>query len=320
MVRWTIDVIVRGIVVALGGFAGSIIGGMLMRALALPPTTLPAGAQPTQLLLMSGAGALLVSLLLFPLARRLSVPLAERLAILFIAIWGIQGVLTESEAYFFTSYGGAAAQLVHSAATCLALALLLAILFPPKSSDRRLLSEVRTWLVSRPLLSWLGRVLLAGVLFLPTYWIFGMLAYSITHSYYENTGLGLGLRVPPVGVIVPLEIGRGLLFVLMLLPIVVVLRSSRWSLVGWLWLVLALLTGWEPLLTATFLPGVVRLVHGLEITADSLAQAMTIAVLLGPRVVVPATTARVTRISTSPDIAQVAKPRPANPDPMAKSA
>jgi hypothetical protein len=311
MMTRIMDVVVRCVLVALGGFVGSMVGGMLMRALALPQATLPAGAEPTQLLLMSIAGAFLIGLLLFPIARRLPVTLAERAAVLFLALWGIQGALTESEAYFFTSYGGATAQLLHSATTSLALAVLLAALFPPKSVDRRLLSEVQTWLATRPILSWLWRIGLAGVLYLPTYWIFGMLAYSVVHPYYENTTLGTGLRVPPAEVIVPLEIGRGLVFVLVLLPIVALLRTSRWSLVGWLWIVIALLMGWEPLLTATFLPGVVRLVHGAEITADSLAQAIAIALLLGTRAQSLTSAARGTLNRASTEVVQPTAIRPA---------
>jgi hypothetical protein len=95
-------------------------------------------------------------------------------------------------------------------------------------------------------------------------------------------------------VIVPLEVVRGHLFVLVLAPLIALLPKERRSLVGWLWLVLALLVGWEPLLTATFLPAVVRFVHGTEISADAFVQALVIAVLLGSRARGPSSTVKIT--------------------------
>jgi hypothetical protein len=250
----------------------------------LPLPTLPPGADSTQLLVLSVGGAFVISLIVYPLACRLRVPVRERAVALFLPMRGIQGPLAAGEAYFFTTYSGQGSQLVSTAASSLALALLLATLFPPKAEDRRLLSELRAWFGERSAWSWLWRVLTAGALYLPAYWVFGMAAYSIVHPYYENTTLGLGLQVPAAEVIVPLEIVRGIGFVLVLLPLMSLLPNARWSFVGWLWLVIALLSGWEPLLIATFLPGVVRLVHGTEITMDALAQAVAIAEVLGSRV------------------------------------
>jgi hypothetical protein len=284
MTRKILAVVGRCLLATLGAFVGLMLGSLLNRVLALPLPALPFGANSTQLLFLDLVGTFLICLLLFPLASRLRVPTSERTVVLFLVLWGIRGPLQASEAYFFTTYGGTGSQLISTAASNLALAMLLAALFPPRVVDRRLLSELRARFVMRPVSSWLWRILLAGTLYLPAYWIFGMLAYSVTHAYYENSSLGLGLRVPPVEVIVPLEIGRGLLVVLVLLPLVSLLGKERWSLVGWLWLVIALLAGWEPLLTATFLPEVVRLVHGVEITADALAQALTIAGLVGATV------------------------------------
>jgi hypothetical protein len=273
----------RCLAVALGAFAGLLAGGALIRALGMPLPALPSGADATQILLMKMVGAFAIGLLLFPLARRLTVPTPERALVLFVALWGIQGPIQAGEAALFTTFGGGAGQLLIPATGDVALAALLAALFPPRGADRRLSGELRAWLVARPAVSWLWRIAAAGALYLPAYWAFGMLAYAVTHPYYEDPTLGLGLRVPPAEAIVALELGRGVLFILALLPLVMLLRTSRWVLAGWLWLVLALLAGWEPLVTATFLPPVVRLVHGAEITADALAQALTIAALLGDR-------------------------------------
>jgi hypothetical protein len=275
-----ITVFARCILTAFGGAVGLVIGGSLIRALNVTQPTLPPGTDASQLLLLSLGSAFGISLILAPVASRLRVPVLERAAVLFLPLWAIQGPISAGEGYFFTTYGGQGSQLITTAASSLALSLGLAVLFPPKAVDRRLMSELRAWFATRTAWSWSWRVVAAGALYLPAYWLFGLLAYSIVHPYYENTALGLGLRVPTAEIIVPLEIIRGIAFVVVLLPLTALVDRPRWSLAGWLWLVIALLSGWAPLLTAAFLPAEVRLVHGTEITLDSLAQAVAIAVLL----------------------------------------
>jgi hypothetical protein len=150
MTRKIAGVLGRCLLAALGAFVGLMLGGALIRVLQLPFPTLPAGAGPTQLLVMQPVGAFFISLLLFPLVRRLQVPMAERATVVFLALWGVQGPLVAAEAFLFTTYGGEGAQLVSTATSAVALAVLLAALFPPRVVDRRLLSELRAWLATRP--------------------------------------------------------------------------------------------------------------------------------------------------------------------------
>ena len=78
----------------------------------------------------------------------------------------------------------------------------------------------------------------------------------------------------------PLEVFRGLLYVLVLFPLVAVLRGSRWSVAFWIVLTLAVLGSWQPMLQAGWWPLTVRLTHGLEITADSIVHGLIIVWLL----------------------------------------
>jgi hypothetical protein len=161
------------------------------------------------------------------------------------------------------------------------LALLIAWLFPPPSVDHGLGTALRATLARRPALDWLWRIGLAGALHLPSYFVCGSVAYQFVRGYYEDPTSGVGLAVPGAAVLVPLEIGRGLLFVAAVFPLVALLPGPRWRLALWLGLVIATLGGWVPLLAATFLPPAMRLVHGLEITATAAVQGLTIAWLVG---------------------------------------
>ncbi len=72
-----------------------------------------------------------------------------------------------------------------------------------------------------------------------------------------------------------------LVFVLTVFPLIAVPRRPRLSLPFWLAMTITVLGAVTPLLQASWLPMPTRVVHGVEITADSLGHAGFIAFLLG---------------------------------------
>jgi hypothetical protein len=174
------------------------------------------------------------------------------------------------------------AALVVSAVGHATLAVLLAVLFRPSGTERRLGPAIRAALAQRSWISWTWRFLLAGFLYLPTYLLFGMIVSPFVVPYYNNPELGLGLVIPGVEVIVSLEVVRGLLFALTVFPLVALLGGSRRSLALWIGLTIAVLGAWAPMIEIAWWPPALRLAHGLEISGDSLVQGLTIAWLLGP--------------------------------------
>jgi len=112
----------------------------------------------------------------------------------------------------------------------------------------------------------------------PVYLFFGGLIAPIVTPYYLE--MDMGLRVPGFEVMLPLEVFRGLLYVLTLFPLVAVLRGSRWSLAFWIVLTLCVLGSWQPMLSVAWWPVILRVTHGLEITGDSVVHGLVIALLL----------------------------------------
>ena len=94
--------------------------------------------------------------------------------------------------------------------------------------------------------------------YLPIYYMFGMIVAPFVLPYYNNPELGLNLVVPSVGVILPLEIGRGLLYALTLFPLIAVLRGGYWSKVLWVGLTISVLGPWVPMLQAVHWTPVLR--------------------------------------------------------------
>jgi hypothetical protein len=109
-----------------------------------------------------------------------------------------------------------------------------------------------------------------------------MIVAPFVLPYYNNPDLGLNLLVPGFGVILPLEIGRGLLYALTLFPLIAVLHGGVGSKAFWVGLTIAVLGSWVPMLQAPGWPLVLRMAHGLEITADAFVQGFVLNWLLAP--------------------------------------
>jgi hypothetical protein len=125
----------------------------------------------------------------------------------------LNSLINVIEAIFFTTIPAAEHlySLVTSAVGHAGLVVLLALFFRPASVEWGLLTALRETLSRRRWTSWAWRFGLAGVLYVPTYFFFGMLIYPLVRPYYEDPALGLRLAVPGFEVILPLEVGRGLL-------------------------------------------------------------------------------------------------------------
>jgi len=148
----------------------------------------------------------------------------------------------------------------------------------PKHSTR-----LRETLAQRTGVSWAWRFGLAALSYLPIYFTFRMIVAPFVLPYYNNPDLGLNLVVPGFGVILPLEIGRGVLYALTLFPLIAVLRGGVWSRAFWIGLTIAVLGSWGPSLQASNWPLVLRMAHGLESTADAFMQGIVLTWLLGTR-------------------------------------
>lgn len=279
-VRSALGLLWRSLVVALGYTVAVIIGGILTQILGLPIPSVAAGLDQTQMLVATFLAGLLVGLTLGPLSRRLTLPTAQRAVLLFMLLLMLSSVINFIETLFFTTTPVAeqVTGVVTSGVGYIGLALLLALLFRPEAVERGLLTALRESLGQRGWTSWTWRFLLAGFLYMPTYLLFGFVVSPIVVPYYE--GLGLDLVIPGFGVMLPLAVFRGLLYVLTLFPLVAVLRGSRRSVAFWVILTLTVLVAGLPLLSVVWWPVTLRLAHGLEITADSIVHGLIIVWLL----------------------------------------
>ena len=275
----------RSLIIGVGFAFALMIGGMTMNILGLPLPSFGGQPKPFRSLVSSLIAGTLTGFTLGPLSSRLRLPFLERACLWLLLLLVLNGVINMIEALFFTTIPRAqlASSLAILAFGQVAVAILLSLLFRPKQTGPGLLTRLRETLAQRTPVSWAWRFGLASLSYLPIYYMFGMIVAPFVLPYYDNPDLGLNLTVPGIGVILPLEIGRGLLYALTLFPLIAVLRGGYWSRALWVGLTIAVLGSWVPMLQALHLTPGLRLAHGLEITADAFVQGVALTWLLAPR-------------------------------------
>jgi len=271
----------NSLLAALGYTLGALAGQGVTMGLQMPgvPQAAAAGMGKTLLgLVLSG---FVISLVFGPIAARLRLKLGQRMGLLFGILLMTGSLINVLESAFFTTLGPAVltSGVVSAIVSYVVLAYFLAKLFPPPSEDVELSEAISHLANRRSGLFW--RISLAGVLFFPIFALFGSMVYPVLRPFYENPTLGIGVTQPSANVAMSLELGRGLLFVLTLLPLVALLPGPRPALGLRLGLVLAVMVAVSPMLQTHWFPSTMRWLHGLESVGDSLAHGMVIAWLLG---------------------------------------
>jgi len=247
------------------------LSGFVVSALGLKMMALPDGANPQAVAMASLLASPLLPLALAPLAVLLPGTFLARSLWLALFAYVSFGLNTMIEARIFSTMvgpGALAGMSLFYVLPCCALALAVAAAFPARAARPAPLP-------GRTASGWVWRLLLAWLAFPVCYLFFGWAISSLVIEQYQR-GVN-GLALPPIGVIVATQLGRSLLYLASVLPLVI-LWGGPWRALavrlGWAWWVLVGLYG---LITAFWMPANLRLIHTLEIGADSFAYAFLLA-------------------------------------------
>ena len=184
------------------------------------------------------------------------------------------------EAYFFTNMYSNAAVIAQSVSSALISSLITA------TAAARLLgygisgitASLKEYLSTRTSSSWILRIVVGSVAYFPIYFCFGLLIAPFVLPYYNNPSFGL--RIPSFAVMIPVELFRGFVYTLVLLPLVATLVGERATkfiaLAAMLYIPGALIT----LLGNPGIPAPIIPFHGLEILADSIVYGFVLSRIL----------------------------------------
>jgi hypothetical protein len=202
------------------------------------------------------------------LGGRFSVRCLALIGLLYVAN-AVNGAI---ELSIFSTMGGERFLLVHFLVCFVATGAALAWLF---GSPERVPTMPRVVVPS-----WAWRVVVAWLAFPIIYLVFGMCVAPFVVGHYQAGELGL--RLPPMAVILRTQLLRSLLFLACSLPVIRLWTGSRWRLIFALGMAHAVMVGLYGLSQAYFMPSVLRVAHSLEIIADSFAYAFVLGWLFFP--------------------------------------
>ncbi len=258
-------------------FVGSAVGGAVATALGIGLPSMP-GSQPAQAALVAFLASLVLGASLGPLASGLRAPYVARFGALAVLAYVCLGINTVLETMIFTTYGGAAGMLVIFLPSTLACTAVAAALFRPAASFDAVPALWSRFRAQHGGWSWAWRLAAAIVAFPVVYLVFGMVAGPFVVEAYRQANYGLTL--PGWGQIIPTQFLRSGLFLLASVPAIALWRGSRSRLALVLGLALYTCVGLFGMLQAYWLPGTIRVAHGVEIAADSFAYAALLVRLL----------------------------------------
>lgn len=282
--NWLWLSIIKAALAGLLYLVGVMLSSALATAVHIPmPNFTPAGVS------MSPQTAFRVFLLVSPLLGISLLPLAlgstgkpltRGLALSFL-LFVTMGLNNAIEMKIFTLF------LVHGAkvfvASVVPPALLcgvaLAFLIQHDSGGPSMTDRARSFFAAHSVASWSWRFLLAILAFPLVYFVFGAMVAPIVVPVYRAGNIGLVL--PPLSVILPIQVLRSVIFLLASLPFFVLWTRRRGALMfglGFHWFFVALFG----LLMVSWFPLPVRIAHLLEGAADSFAYAAALIFLLLP--------------------------------------
>ena len=258
---------------ALAYVVGTVIMGMLSPMLHLPAMKAVPGISPQQLFLTLVLSSPLLALGLIPLAAGLRGKWVSRCLAIAFLLYVTLGLNTLLEVKLFAELlqGSAVLASLFFVLPCLLTAAVLAYSVGQDGSTAGSMRQLKT-------LGWAWRLCLAWLSFPVIYFFFGMCVAPIVVPYYNAHDV-LGLKIPPVDVIIRTQLLRSPIFLAASLPLVVLWAKSRGRLLFALGLAHAMTVGIFQLAQASFLPMTLRIAHSAEITADSFAYAAVLTFL-----------------------------------------
>ena len=229
--------------------------------------------------------AILYGLTLFYLNTNLPLGRRARFLITWLALYCIQMLMPVLEGIFFSTQFEGAPELIFGALIfgwilVLPAALAGVILFNPVEIHS--FTEIKREYFSRiSRTQFVGRFIVASALWMVIYFIFGAIVAPYVLPYYTEGGVGYELVLPELQVILGLQLIRGFILVLLILPLVIS-TNLDWKRLAVIIAALLYIGG----AIAVFLisdqfPLMLRLMHGIEMFADAAFAGLAIAYLLG---------------------------------------
>ena len=273
--------LLKGVIAAAAAFAGLIIGGMITTIIGLPSAGVPPQVDISTLMPRLILTQIIIAIVLGECFRGLYTRYWQRLLSIWLCNYLLYYLLNMLDGLLFSPLPNMSTGMISSILPALFMAAVIALLWRPGTADSPDDGKVRAYLTARKPAEWAWRLILAWLVFPPIYYLMGRAVGPFVQHYYEDPSLNLGLTMPPsIEVLMGMQVLRGALFLVAVLPIIMAWRGSQKGLWLWVGAVIFIQIAGQAILQAYWLPAGLRIPHSLELLADSFLQAGLYALLL----------------------------------------
>lgn len=269
---------------AISAVIGTIAGGIFSSVLRLEQPRLPERIDPGLLVLLCLAGGFVLSIALAVLLPQLRGNRRTHFMVIAWFVFAWLGINNTIEASIFTTIGGGQTALVSMLFLSAFAAGAVVLLFGNQEITGSFSDTAHRYFDNRTAMQWAFRLSLTVLAFPAVYFFFGMPVGLLVGKFYQDQSFGL--HMPSLGVVIGVQFVRSLLSLVAVLPILVIWRGSRRSLVWTCGLNLFVVAGLFGLIQAYWMPWTLRSIHTVELLLDSVVYGWLVAALLLPRVAV----------------------------------
>ncbi len=272
----------KGILISIGAFIGLGFGAFIASSLGIKAPAVPKDFDIGSLLIYR----IIFGSLFYVLIGTFFIHLRQKKVVIlllsFFFSYVVVNLLNFLEAQYFTTVVSLPFNMISATGESTMVAIGVSFLFKSNDPAPSFYQVCTEWL-SRFNLGFLFiRLIVCWLSFLIIYFAMGLIVAPIVTPYYQSSSFGL--QLPPLQTVVLLQLGRGALMLIFSLPLIVLWQNGRLSFFLWFGSILFFKDVILGVSAASWLPLSMRVVHGLELTADSFLLAGVYAmVLIGKR-------------------------------------
>jgi hypothetical protein len=265
--------LLKGAAVALASFLGLLMGGVVTGLLNLPSPTIPAYMNMSILMPLVIVSEISIAIVLGECFQRLSWSFGPRVIAVGICHYLLYYLLNLLDGLLFTPMPNMSTGIVSDLFPAFFAAVVIAWLWFPKTDVRRVGEILATFFSGYQGSEWVWRLLVAWLIYPPIYYLIGRVAALFTMHYYQDPSLNLGLTLPDLSTLLLMQVLRGILFLLAVMPILCSWQGGRSALWLWVGLVIFVQIANQVIVQAYWLPLGLRIPHTIELLVDSVIQA-----------------------------------------------
>jgi hypothetical protein len=264
--------LIKGAVVALVSIIGMVVGGLIASLIGLPTPVVPSYVNTATMFPLLFISGIAIAIVLGECFQKLPFSYWQRVTTLVICIYILYYLANILDAYLYSPLPNMSTSIFSDLFPALFMSLVIASLWRPKSG-----TPTKSWTgllnKGRTLDGFAWRFMFAWLCYPPIYYLVGLLVVPFTKSYYEDPSHSLGLVLSPLWAILLMQLPRGALFLLSILPILLNWPGSR-RITLWFWIgmVIFIQIASPVLFQAYWLPAEVRIPHAIELFTDSFIQ------------------------------------------------